>query len=110
MLKTAGLKAEAREIVFLGADHGVEEVEWRTQKYSLDQQFGRSMQRDKALSAEPLLAYAYNDEPLTRHQGFPRAPDRARAGTASPTSSGCRTSSRSRIPTWASTRRAGTAP
>ena len=49
----------------------MEEVEWRTQKYSLDQQFGRSMQREKALSPEPLLAYAYNDEPLTRHQGFP---------------------------------------
>lgn len=71
LLKAAGLKDNAHEIVFLGADHGVEEVEWRTQKYSLDQQFGRSMQRDKALSAEPLVAYAYNDEPLTRHQGFP---------------------------------------
>ena len=71
LLKNVGVKAEAREFVFLGADHGVEEVEWRTQKYSLDQQFGRSMPREKALSPEPLLAYAYNDEPLTRHQGFP---------------------------------------
>ena len=71
LLKTAGLKANAREVVFLGADHGTEEVEWRTQKYSLDQQFGRSLPRDKAMSAEPLVAYAYNDEPLSRHQGFP---------------------------------------
>lgn len=71
VLKAAGLKPEAREIVFLGADHGTEEVEWRTQKYSLDQQFGRSLPRDKALAAEPIVAYAYNDEPLTRHQGFP---------------------------------------
>ena len=71
LLKTAGLKANAREVVFLGADHGTEEVEWRTQKYSLDQQFGRSLPRDRALSAEPLVAYAYNDEPLSRHQGFP---------------------------------------
>jgi DMSO/TMAO reductase YedYZ molybdopterin-dependent catalytic subunit len=71
LLKAAGLKAEGREVVFLGADHGTEDVEWRTQKYSLDQQFGRSLPRDKALSAEPLVAYAYNDEPLTRHQGFP---------------------------------------
>ncbi len=71
LLKSVGVKADAREIVFLGADHGTEEVEWRTQKYSLDQQFGRSLQRDKAMSAEPLVAYAYNDEPLTRHQGFP---------------------------------------
>lgn len=71
LLKSVGLKADGREVVFLGADHGTEEVEWRTQKYSLDQQFGRSLPRDKALSAEPILAYAYNDEPLTRHQGFP---------------------------------------
>ncbi len=71
LMKAVGVKAEAREFVFLGADHGVEEVEWRTQKYSLDQQFGRSLPRDKALSPEPLVAYAYNDEPLTRHQGFP---------------------------------------
>ena len=71
LMKAVGVKAEAREFVFLGADHGVEEVEWRTQKYSLDQQFGRSLPRDRALSPEPLVAYAYNDEPLTRHQGFP---------------------------------------
>ncbi|MGE4083757.1 MAG: molybdopterin-dependent oxidoreductase [Vicinamibacterales bacterium] len=71
LLKNVGVKDSAREFVFLGADHGVEEVEWRTQKYSLDQQFGRSMPREKALSPEPLVAYAYNDEPLTRHQGFP---------------------------------------
>ncbi|MCC6991340.1 MAG: molybdopterin-dependent oxidoreductase, partial [Acidobacteria bacterium] len=71
LLKAAGLKADGREVVFLGADHGTEEVEWRTQKYSLDQQFGRSLPRDKALSPEPIVAYAYNDEPLTRHQGFP---------------------------------------
>ena len=71
LMKVVGVKAEAREFVFLGADHGVSEVEWRTQKYSLDQQFGRSLPRDKAMSAEPLVAYAYNDEPLTRHQGFP---------------------------------------
>ncbi len=71
LLKAVGLKPDAREIVFLGADHGVEEVEWRTQKYSLDQQFGRSLQRDQALAPEPLVAYAYNDEPLSRHQGFP---------------------------------------
>jgi DMSO/TMAO reductase YedYZ molybdopterin-dependent catalytic subunit len=71
LLKSVGVKDSGREFVFLGADHGTEEVEWRTQKYSLDQQFGRSMPREKALSPEPIVAYAYNDEPLTRHQGFP---------------------------------------
>jgi DMSO/TMAO reductase YedYZ molybdopterin-dependent catalytic subunit len=37
----------------------------------VDQQFGRSLPREMALSPEPLLAYALNGEPLTRHQGFP---------------------------------------
>ena len=60
-----------REFVFFGADRGKEEVEWRTQKFEIEQQFGRSLPRDKALSAEPLLAYAMNGEPLTVHQGFP---------------------------------------
>ena len=42
-----------------------------TQKYKVEQQFGRSLPREKALSPEPLLAYALNGEPLTRHQGSP---------------------------------------
>ena len=71
VLDQAGVKAEAREFVFFGADHGKEEVEFRTQKYEVDQQFGRSLSREKALSPEPLLAYALNGEPLTRHQGSP---------------------------------------
>jgi DMSO/TMAO reductase YedYZ molybdopterin-dependent catalytic subunit len=71
VLDSAGVKAAAREFVFLGADHGEEEVEFRTQRYKLDQQFGRSLPRDKALSNEPLLAWALNGEALTAHQGFP---------------------------------------
>jgi len=67
----AGVKSEAREFVFFGADRGEEEVEFRTQKYKVEQQFGRSLPRDKALAPEPLLAYAMNGEPLTRHQGAP---------------------------------------
>jgi DMSO/TMAO reductase YedYZ molybdopterin-dependent catalytic subunit len=71
VLDAAGVKAAAREFVFFGADHGEEEIEWRTQKFKLDQQFGRSLTREKALSSEPFLAYALNGEPLTRHQGSP---------------------------------------
>ena len=71
VLDQAGVKADAREFVFFGADHGKEEVEFRTQKYEVDQQYGRSLSREKALSPEPLLAYALNGEPLTRHQGSP---------------------------------------
>jgi DMSO/TMAO reductase YedYZ molybdopterin-dependent catalytic subunit len=71
LLDSAGVKAAAREFVFFGADHGQEEIEWRTQKFTLEQQFGRSLTREKALSPEPILAYAMNGEPLTKHQGFP---------------------------------------
>jgi DMSO/TMAO reductase YedYZ molybdopterin-dependent catalytic subunit len=71
VLNSAGAKASAREFIFFGADHGEEEIEWRAQKFKLDQQFGRSLPREKAMSPEPLLAYAMNGEPLTRHQGAP---------------------------------------
>jgi DMSO/TMAO reductase YedYZ molybdopterin-dependent catalytic subunit len=71
VLDRAGVKADAREFVFFGIDHGDEEVEFRGQTYKVDQQFGRSLARDKALSGEPVLAYALNGQPLTPHQGFP---------------------------------------
>jgi len=71
VLERAGVQVSAREFVFFGADHGEEEVEFRGSTYKVDQQYGRSLQRDKALSDEPLLAYALNGEPLTAHQGFP---------------------------------------
>jgi DMSO/TMAO reductase YedYZ molybdopterin-dependent catalytic subunit len=71
VLERAGLKPNAREIVFFGADKGPEEVEFRTQKFTVEQQYGRSMPRDKATAQEPFLAYALNGQPLTRHQGSP---------------------------------------
>jgi len=71
VLDAAGVQAEAREFVFFGADKGEEEVEWRTQKYKIDVPFGRSLNRERAMSAEPFLAYALNGEPLTKHQGAP---------------------------------------
>ena len=71
VLERAGVQDAAREFVFLGADHGEEEVEFRGRTYNVDQQYGRSLPRDRALSPEPLLAYALNGEPLTPHQGFP---------------------------------------
>ncbi len=71
VLERAGVKTEAREFVFFGADHGEEEVEFRGRNYTVDQQYGRSLSRDIALSDEPLLAYALNGEPLTAHQGRP---------------------------------------
>ena len=71
VLEQAGVQPAAREVVFLGADHGEEEVEFRGRTHTVDQQYGRSLPRAKALSPEPLLAYALNGEPLTPFQGFP---------------------------------------
>jgi DMSO/TMAO reductase YedYZ molybdopterin-dependent catalytic subunit len=71
VLDHAGVKAEAREFVFFGADKGEEEVEFRNDKFKVEQQFGRSLNREKALSADPFLVWALNGEPLTRHQGSP---------------------------------------
>ncbi len=71
VLKAAGVKPNAREFVFFGADRGPEKVEFRAQSFDVEQQYGRSLTRDKALSPEPFLAYALNGEPLTKHQGAP---------------------------------------
>lgn len=71
VLRKAGVKDHAREVVFLGADHGTEEVEFRGRKFPVEQQYGRSLRIDKAMSPEPFLAHSLNGAPLTVHQGFP---------------------------------------
>src|SRR6185503_2951577 len=47
VLDSAGVQASAKEFVFFGADHGTEDIEWRTQKFTLEQNFGRSLPREK---------------------------------------------------------------
>ncbi len=71
VLALAGVKPQGKEVVFFGADHGIEKVDYRGQAYEVDQQFGRSMTVDEAMAPEPLLAFALNGEPLSRFQGFP---------------------------------------
>ena len=73
VLDKAGLKADAHEIVFFGADRGKEAVAFRGNNFDVEQQYGRSLPRARALAAEPapFLAYALNGEPLTKHQGAP---------------------------------------
>ncbi len=67
----AGVSRDAREFVFFGADKGPEEIEWRNQKFNVEQQFGRSLNREQALSGEPFLAWALNGQPLSVNQGAP---------------------------------------
>jgi DMSO/TMAO reductase YedYZ molybdopterin-dependent catalytic subunit len=71
VLSEAGIKADAREIVFFGADHREEEVDFRGTKYKVEQQFGRSLTRDDATSPEPMIVWNMNGEPLSKAQGFP---------------------------------------
>ena len=71
LLKQAGVRPKAREVVFFGVDRGAQDVVFRNQTFKLEQQFGRSITLENAMKPEPLVAYALNGEPLTRPQGFP---------------------------------------
>lgn len=70
LLARAGAKPEAEEVVFLGADKGEEDVEFRGRTFKVEQQFGRSLLVANATGGA-FVAHALNGEPLTRHQGFP---------------------------------------
>jgi len=73
VLDKAGLAADAQEIVFFGADRGKESVVFRGTSFDVEQQYGRSLPKARALGDDPaaFLAYALNGEPLTKHQGAP---------------------------------------
>jgi DMSO/TMAO reductase YedYZ molybdopterin-dependent catalytic subunit len=71
VLNRAGVGKRAREVVFFGADRGKEDVVFRQQTLKVEQQFGRSLTLDNAMTPEPILAYARNGEPLTRDSGAP---------------------------------------
>ena len=73
VLEKAGLKPHAREVVFFGADRGKESVNFRGTNFDVEQQYGRSIHRERAMGNDPspFLAYALNGEPLTKHQGAP---------------------------------------
>jgi DMSO/TMAO reductase YedYZ molybdopterin-dependent catalytic subunit len=71
LLSRAGVKSEADEVVFFGADRGEEEVDFRGRPFKVMQQFGRSLSLAEATRPEPFVAHALNGEPLSRQQGFP---------------------------------------
>ncbi len=71
LLTRAGLKAEADEVVFFGADRGEEDVDFRGRMIKVTQQFGRSLSVADATAPEPFVAHALNGEPLSKEQGFP---------------------------------------
>ena len=71
ILNDVGVEDSAREVVFFGTDSGTEEVEFRGRKYEVEQQYGRSISIENAMSPEPFVATGMNGGPLTVHQGFP---------------------------------------
>jgi DMSO/TMAO reductase YedYZ molybdopterin-dependent catalytic subunit len=63
LLDEAGLKPTATEIVFHGADRGIDA--------GVEHHFARSLARDEALREDVLLAYAMNGAPLPPQHGAP---------------------------------------
>jgi DMSO/TMAO reductase YedYZ molybdopterin-dependent catalytic subunit len=63
VLDRAGIDPGAIEVVFTGADHGVER--------GVEQDYQRSLPLDEALAEDVLLAYAMNGAPLPPQHGFP---------------------------------------
>jgi DMSO/TMAO reductase YedYZ molybdopterin-dependent catalytic subunit len=63
ILEEAGLEDDAVEIVFRGADHGIQS--------EVEQDYERSLSIEDAGRDEVLLAYAMNGDPLPPQHGFP---------------------------------------
>ena len=63
ILEEAGIEDEAVELVFRGADHGIQG--------GVEQDYERSLTIEDAMRDEVLLAYAMNGDPLPPQHGFP---------------------------------------
>jgi DMSO/TMAO reductase YedYZ molybdopterin-dependent catalytic subunit len=70
ILKECGIKPEAREVVFLGADMEKEKKAAAGNR-EFETPHGRSMYVQDALNPEALLAFSLNGQPLPTEQGFP---------------------------------------
>lgn len=71
ILKDAGLKATAREIVFFAADKGMEEIVHGGQPQKVEQNFARSLAVADAMRPELFLAWEMNGAPLPVGHGAP---------------------------------------
>lgn len=67
LLRDAGAEAGGIEVVFYGADKGMENV----RDTDIEQAFGRSLHIDDARRPEVMLAYEMNGEPLPLYHGAP---------------------------------------
>lgn len=71
LLEECGLKSDAKEIVFFGADKGEDQFRNASGRFNLKSPFARSMSVDDVLEKEPLLVYERNGEPLSTRHGAP---------------------------------------
>jgi DMSO/TMAO reductase YedYZ molybdopterin-dependent catalytic subunit len=70
LLQEAGVKPEAREVVFFGMDSETEK-KFQAGNAEYSSPHGRSIPVQDALAPEPLLAFGLNGQPLPPAQGFP---------------------------------------
>jgi DMSO/TMAO reductase YedYZ molybdopterin-dependent catalytic subunit len=71
ILKEAGLKPNAREIVFFSADKGTEDVTHGRGNAKVEQHFARGMELDAALRPDVMIVYEMNGQPLPVKNGAP---------------------------------------
>jgi DMSO/TMAO reductase YedYZ molybdopterin-dependent catalytic subunit len=67
LLEDAGVQGSGIEIVFYGADKGMENV----RQIDIEQAFGRSMHIDDAMRSDIMVAYEMNGEALPLYHGAP---------------------------------------
>ena len=67
LLTDAGMQGGGIEVVFYGADTGMETI----REMEVEQAFGRSLHFTDAMSPEVMLAYEMNGEPLPLYHGAP---------------------------------------
>jgi DMSO/TMAO reductase YedYZ molybdopterin-dependent catalytic subunit len=67
LLRDARIQDGGIEVVFYGADKGMEKV----RDTDIEQSFGRSMEASDALGSDAMLAYEMNGEPLPLYHGSP---------------------------------------
>ncbi|MDA0681506.1 MAG: molybdopterin-dependent oxidoreductase [Proteobacteria bacterium] len=67
LLNDAGVKNSGIEVVFYGADKGIENI----RQIDIEQAFGRSMHIDDAMRSDIMVAYEMNGVPLPLYHGAP---------------------------------------
>ena len=71
LLSDVGLQPQVREIVFFGADKGMETVTHGRAPQQVEQHFGRSLAVDDAMRPEVMIVWEMNGAPLVPTHGAP---------------------------------------